>query len=121
MEFNTNIEIFILINYYLYKNKIMIKLKIDGKEYEVEDSVASFVNSKTAEATTLQAKNDALESKIKTINADMKSQIDSIVKQTIEVREVANKIGLEKFDTMDNESIKKSIIIKAYKYDKNTN
>ena len=95
-------------------NKIMIKLNIDGKEYEVEDSVASFINSKTSEATMLQAKNDALESKIKTMNSDMKEKIDNIVNQTIEVRETAKKIGLEKFDEMDNESIKKSIIMKTY-------
>jgi hypothetical protein len=98
----------------------MVKIKIDGIEYEAAPEVANFITKKdteiktandsiqtiTAERDTLKVKNDELEKR------DIQKEVNDAVQSRLELERVAS-IILDKVDeNLDNRGLKVAIIAK---------
>lgn len=124
----------------LKETKVM-KIKLSGKEYEVADEVGAAVNSEleaktaaeaaakaaadaaaaqatsaAAEKETLTAKVDGLEAEVKQLKTRNDSagtpKMAELVKARIAIEKVAEKVGVEKFDSLSDLDLKKAVIVK---------
>ena len=108
--------------------KEMSKIKLDGIEYDVPAEVESAIKGMTEKADEqkkafdeLSAKHDSAMAEIEKLKADavqaeadFKAKFDSAVKETIDLRMIAGKHGIEKADEMSNEEIKRAVVAKVH-------
>ena len=111
------------------EEKSMSKIKLDnGIEYDVPAEVEVAFKGMTEKADASKKEFDALQAKFDSANAeieklkedakkaeeDFKAKFDSAVKETIELRSIATKHGIEKADAMSNDEIKKAVVAKVH-------
>ena len=109
--------------------KNMSKIKLDnGIEYDVPAEVEVAIKGMTEKADASKKEFDALQAKFDSASAeieklkqdaekaeaDFKAKFDSAVKETIELRMIAGKHGIEKADEMTNDEIKRAVVSKVH-------
>lgn len=105
------------------------KIKLDnGIEYDVPaevkvafDAMMEKADEQKKEFDALSAKFDSASAEIEKLKADavqaetdFKAKFDSAVKETIDLRMIAGKHGIEKADEMSNEEIKRAVVAKVH-------
>lgn len=106
----------------------MKKINIDSAEVEVGDDVAAYVeklegrvDSADAKVTELEKTSHALQAKVDSFDAELKTRTDEAVSERVELITTAkdtfnsdsddDKSVLAKLDSMDNKEIKKAVIL----------
>jgi len=105
------------------------KIKLDnGIEYDVPAEIKVAYNAMVEKADETKKELDAMNAKFDSASAeieklkqdaekaeaDFKAKFDSAVKETIELRMIAGKHGIEKADEMTNDEIKRAVVSKVH-------